>query len=617
MTDNPTMKLRHLYFIGPTNPPAFVEFRDGLNLIYGPSNTGKSSILDAIDFMLGRERKLKEIPEHVGYSEVLLALEFSDDSTFTLVRPLRGGSYKLFEGLHKDVPQELNYEVLREGKSTKKEKSLSEFILGKIGLFDKKLKKNAKNETENLTIRTFLPLFMVNDTDIQKEISPFLSGQYTKKTVELSRLRLLLTGVDDSSLVPEKALEKERISRSARTDILNELIQDINTKISEASHDEITIEELRDQNDKLDESIQTANDTLLIHQSNYTEALSLKNKEQRLYREAIERRDELNVMIERFGLLLEHYQSDIYRLDGIIESGSLISALSTDVCPLCGASQEVQNTDHYCDGDIDGIVEAAKAEKGKIESLRSDLEKTLLQIEDELKSVDQSIENRKENLTQSSDFLHSMEPDLTQSRTNYSELIMTKSYVSKKIDLFETLEDLQTRLEQSRPEHDTEEQDETDNKAPEASLFELAGVIRSLLNKWNLPNSEHVHFSDETTDLVINGKHRSSNGKGHRSITHVSATLGLSKYLEDKKLPRFGCVLLDSPLIAYEEPDEVDEISATDLNEKFFEYLRDWKSTQTIIFENKKSITDEVKKLENVTHFTKNKKIDRYGFFPI
>ncbi|ENI4023168.1 AAA family ATPase [Pseudomonas aeruginosa] len=42
-----------LGFFGPNKEPACVSFGAGLNVIYGASNTGKSFIVEAIDFMLG------------------------------------------------------------------------------------------------------------------------------------------------------------------------------------------------------------------------------------------------------------------------------------------------------------------------------------------------------------------------------------------------------------------------------------------------------------------------------------------------------------------------------------------------------------------------------------
>ncbi len=99
-----------------------------------------------------------------------------------------------------------------------------------------------------------------------------------------------------------------------------------------------------------------------------------------------------------------------------------------------------------------------------------------------------------------------------------------------------------------------------------------------------MPNSDDVHFDKEMGDFVINGKHRISNGKGHRAITHAAATLGLMKYTEENELPHLGFSILDSPLLAYEEPEnEEDDLSGTDVNIKFFDSLSAWKTKQIIV----------------------------------
>src|SRR6267142_2959066 len=45
--------MRALSFHGPDREPAVVSFESGLNVVYRASNTGKSFIVDTIDFMLG------------------------------------------------------------------------------------------------------------------------------------------------------------------------------------------------------------------------------------------------------------------------------------------------------------------------------------------------------------------------------------------------------------------------------------------------------------------------------------------------------------------------------------------------------------------------------------
>lgn len=100
----PGFHLRAIGFFGPNKPPATVTFGPGLNVIYGASNTGKSFIVEAIDFMLGGKPPLRDIPERVGYDLVLLALETIDGELFTHWRSMDGGGFRIYEGLHQTPP---------------------------------------------------------------------------------------------------------------------------------------------------------------------------------------------------------------------------------------------------------------------------------------------------------------------------------------------------------------------------------------------------------------------------------------------------------------------------------------------------------------------------------
>ena len=84
--------LRRLALIGPTKPPAEVTFTRGLNVIAGPSDTGKSFIAHCLDHALGSGDPPKEIPEADGYSSVVLEIEAnSDQRVYSLERGVRGG----------------------------------------------------------------------------------------------------------------------------------------------------------------------------------------------------------------------------------------------------------------------------------------------------------------------------------------------------------------------------------------------------------------------------------------------------------------------------------------------------------------------------------------------
>ncbi|WP_152926578.1 hypothetical protein [Shimia sp. SK013] len=101
-----------------------------------------------------------------------------------------------------------------------------------------------------------------------------------------------------------------------------------------------------------------------------------------------------------------------------------------------------------------------------------------------------------------------------------------------------------------------------------------------------------------------------------RAVSHAAPTLGLLKFTEDKQLPHPGFVVLDSPLLAYEKPeDDADDLSETDVNLRFLQSLTTWTSTQTIILEIRKSVPSEFSESEGITRFTKSTTQGRNGFF--
>jgi len=56
----------------PDKEPAEFNFTSGLNILWGSSDTGKTFLVEAIDFMLGGGEELRDIPERDGYDHILL-----------------------------------------------------------------------------------------------------------------------------------------------------------------------------------------------------------------------------------------------------------------------------------------------------------------------------------------------------------------------------------------------------------------------------------------------------------------------------------------------------------------------------------------------------------------
>lgn len=614
---SPGFTLRLLGFYGPHKPPATVTFGLGLNVIYGASNAGKSFIVEAIDFMLGGGQALRDIPERVGYDRVMLGIESFMGETFTILRSIDGGGFRLYDGLYETPPgDDVTSRVLDERHNDRNDANLSAFLLDLCRLTGKRLRKNSRGELQSLSFRNLARLVIVNETEITQQTSPLFDGNYTANTPNLATFKLLLTGTDDSALVASTRREPEELSREAQLQLLDQLLVEQRDRLRELTK---TPKELQEQLEKIEASMTHHATQVNTTESQFQQAAGRRRELRKKLEESRDRREEVGSLLERFALLDRHYQSDIERLRSIEEGGTLFNVLGSGRCPLCGATPEHHQSNTDCDGNIDAVVEAARKEIAKIEVLRHELEITLRELRREGASFDRrlpAVVEELEIISGSVDGLIS--PRLTQLRAGYAELADKRGDVREALSLYATLQDMERRRGELVQSADAEKANSFANAdLPTTIADSFAQTVETLLKAWHFPEAGRVFFDPKARDLVISGKSRSAFGKGLRAITYAAFTLALLVFCRTRQIPHTGFVVLDSPLLAYREPDgDEDDLQGTDLQEQFYLYLQGLSADmQVIIVENTDPPT-EVQVLDQVQMFTKSPHHGRYGLFP-
>src|SRR6187402_480813 len=145
-----------------------LTFRAGVNVICGASDTGKSFLAEAIDYMLGG-KDLREVPELEGYAEIQLDLvaSGSDDelTSYRLKRSVAGGNFS-FTDLN-DISASPT--VLSQKHAHGKIDNLSGLLLSKLGLSGRRvLKSSKKGTTQSLSFRNIAPFIIVQEDEIQR-----------------------------------------------------------------------------------------------------------------------------------------------------------------------------------------------------------------------------------------------------------------------------------------------------------------------------------------------------------------------------------------------------------------------------------------------------------------
>ncbi len=226
-------RLAKLIVVGDGKPEASISFEPGFNVLTGPSNSGKSYIVECIDYILGSDTiPGEDIGEAKGYDSAFLEIETYNGKPFTLERGLAGSDIRLYESRYADRSTAVMRTLASESQ-TKKSETLSTFLLKLMDIENAKIRINANGELGNLTFRTVSHLFIVNETSIiAKKHSPVRLATGYAKTASERAFNYLITGQDDHAVIASVNPKKRKALLQGRKDLYDELIAGLEKRVA-------------------------------------------------------------------------------------------------------------------------------------------------------------------------------------------------------------------------------------------------------------------------------------------------------------------------------------------------------------------------------------------------
>lgn len=358
--------LKKLIIAGDNIQNATIDFELGLNVIYGPSDTGKSYIFQCIDYILGGNKEPKNIEESHGYYKLFLEIQSYNNDYYTIYRELGNNEFHVWKSAFSEIESN-QYKVYSLKHSDTNEENISSFLLQLIGIQNFKIKKNQRGELQNLTITSIKRLILIDETKIISEIPVIHSTHRTQYTAEKSAIKTLVTGSDDFECesVEDPKIYKSRIN--GKIELIDELVAKLEEDLSIYSkkHKETNFTELYARIDKIESLIQINSKVLNDKTSQREELWNNLNKiESDLLIQ--------NELISRFGLLKMNLETDINRLTFIQEGEHYLSQLSDSNCPVCNGEIDTDSNIN-----LEEIQKSCNIEKKKIHLKLNDLKKTI------------------------------------------------------------------------------------------------------------------------------------------------------------------------------------------------------------------------------------------------
>lgn len=587
------IRLRHLVFTGPGIEPAGLGFDEGLSIIYGASNTGKSFASKAILFMLGVSKSLPEIEEIAAYESVWLGLTLPDNRDVTLYRATQGGQFKLYEGLYTKAGVKDGL-VLRQKHDAKRTDTVSHLLLNAMGVAGKAVVRDGNCKKDTLSIYLLSPYVVVSEQDIIAEKSPvFTSGSPSQRTFEQNLFKFLLTGVDDVAAVTVPKPSERKVAKAAKIELVDELIAQIDAELGENPPDE---RETEGQLGRLEQSASDLASRLKDAQSKIDALTGERRKTIERRRELLERAGELDLTIERFSKLQAVYSSDLQRLQSIEEGGFVLVAMTDMDCPVCGAPSDAQKHNHAAE-EIAMAHKAAAAEARKIEREQRELTQTIASLEAEAVGLRRTVDLEKNEIDRLDGEIEKARPHETSLRESYEVYVSKRSGIVHVLDLYKRRSNLSTRRAEIGAEPTRRSKGDAPSVGPDSTtLFRFGETMKSVLTEWRFPDADKVQFDTEAMDITVAGKLRAANGKGVRAILHAAFNVAIVVYCIENDLPHPGFLVLDTPLLTYREPmtsrygelsDDEKVLKKTGLAEHFYKHLASLKDkVQIIVIEN-------------------------------
>ena len=578
---------------GSGKTDSIIELSNGVNIIYGPSNTGKTYIVKCIDYMFGSEREPIDISTGYQYIKIIVRTQCG---TITMSRKIGENKIEVSSN-DNNVP---SGKYATKASRTNYDKTINSVWLSLIGINDLHLVISNENyKKQILSWRTFSHMFMLTETKIISEYSAILSGRDTSNTAVIATLIFLLSGQDFAETETKDTKEiKEAKKNAVKAYINKELFrlsernQELLAQLKENPNIDIAVEiekimaEISTNEKRINSSIEE-NQKILAQLYEKNENLS-----------------ECNVLLNRYDELTTQYDADLKRLNFIVDGEANLNASFSTHCPFCDGEVVVKKNQNY--------IDAAKSDYKKIKLQAKDLESASKELRSEKLSLEQEIGTLMAKKKSIEDLI---EKELKPQVFNLKERLSAyKAAIEcqKEIDILKKLSEQKTA---DMIENDTDEESELKFKVKEhldySFINELSNGIKSFLENCNYDNLLSVIFDKADMDIVINGKKKSSNGKGYNAYFNSVVAIVLSRYMESKAKYSPDFLVLDSPILSLKEK-ETKKPSETMRNTLFENIVDNQKGIQTIVIENE--IPEINYKDANIIHFTKEKNNGRYGF---
>lgn len=582
--------IQELLVTGRDKTPSKVSFRNGLNIICGPSNTGKTYIVSCIDYVFGS--KALPFSRATGYDTITLKLCI-DNNSIILIRKLEDTGVEV----NSNVPNIESGRYSLTGKRT-----LSSLFLKLLGMDTTPTIISSKDfKTQKLSWRNILHAALITEERVIRKASVLMPEQKTAETPTISAFTYLATGKDFQESFSTESLfiikaKNEAIESYIWGEI--ELIHKRQAELKQESKestpislnaeiDQIT-QELAAIQEKTAASIQN-NQALLGKISKLNEQLA-----------------ECTIMKKRYQNLKSQYTSDLERLNFIVDSSINEPGPQTRNCPFCSSPVTLRDSTDY--------ILSAQSEYRRVNLQLKDLSQTMVSIDSEIISLEKHLEEAMLDYNNTEALINLELKPCAETLKEQLHKYQAAVRIRAEIDVLDNqAEQMVAKVSQIMNKEESNVLFKVKDHIP-GNMIEFENVYwPDTLKKCGFEDIQTAIFDKRTMDVIVNGQPKASFGKGYRAYLNTLNSLGMLLYLKNHGKYNLPFLIVDSPILSLKEKVQSDEIVSSPMRTQLFNMLKKCQNDLQIIV-----IENEIPSIDysgvQIIEFSKSKNDGRYGF---
>ncbi|MFZ5207473.1 exonuclease SbcC [Enterobacter kobei] len=540
---NTKFKISRLIIVG-IRKNYITTFHEGVNIIYGDSDTGKSTILELINYTLGS--KNIDLADEINTSCHYVSSEFTvNDKVYTFKRDIfnKNNPIEIYPCLFEDCgnfyPDKFNP---TSAPSNNGLDYISDFLLEILNFPKLKIKTSpskANSQFQKVSFRNVFK-YCYLDQDSVGSKSLLENNNWAKSTIIKETFKYITNTLDSS--ISEISVEIANVINIKNAllkehSVISKFLQESNVKnINEIDYEINLIDE---NIDVLNDEINSLNNDMKANSKNYQELKSYYEEiNLNIKRIDIETK-ELSSKIENYSRLLNDYDNDIDKISSVLMAQTRIGEVNEEhsPCPICDSiitiEIEKNNFSIVPSTHLEKEISSLQSRKRDIKSLiqlSKDEHKAknaeLAELEDVLLKVRSMIDEENANmvtpfLTQRDALLK----ELNRSEERRKNLVSTLKLRNQLNKIIERIAQYESRLI-----HLNDTLTELTNEAPDINVIfkEMSDYLQLYLENINIKNRKNISISTRTFLPIFRAHDYSSiTSGGLRTILSIGYYLSL------------------------------------------------------------------------------------------